>query len=56
MCFFIIDIFINSQIVKQHNFNNDKFVREFGISVKEDPTLLNARVLPPPRVYIILCF
>ncbi|XP_057456038.1 protein argonaute 5 isoform X3 [Lotus japonicus] len=38
------------QIVKQHNFNNDKFVREFGISVKEDPTLLNARVLPPPRL------
>lgn len=42
------------QIVKQHNFNTDKFVREFGIKVREDLTLVDARVLPPPMVYMFM--
>ncbi|KAJ1397794.1 Ribonuclease H-like superfamily [Sesbania bispinosa] len=38
------------QIVREHNFNTDKFVREFGINVREDLALVNARVLPPPTL------
>ncbi|XP_027345227.1 protein argonaute 5 isoform X5 [Abrus precatorius] len=38
------------KIVGQNNFNADKFVRDFGIRVKEDLALINARVLPPPRL------
>jgi hypothetical protein len=37
--------------VKQHRFNSDKVVAEFGINVTEDLTLVDARVLPPPTVY-----
>lgn len=38
------------QMVKHHNFNTDAFVREFGIRVREDPALVDARVLPPPTL------
>ncbi|WJX44066.1 argonaute 5 [Trifolium repens] len=37
-------------IVKQHRFNSDKVVAEFGINVTEDLTLVDARVLPPPTL------
>ncbi|KAJ1385501.1 Ribonuclease H-like superfamily [Sesbania bispinosa] len=38
------------QIVREHNFNTDKFVREFGINVREDLALVDARVLPTPTL------
>lgn len=38
------------QVVKQSNFSTDKFVCHFGIQVKEEPALLDARVLPPPML------
>ena len=41
--------------MKQHHFNIDKVVREFGINITEELALVNARVLPPPTVYIGLC-
>ncbi|KAG5139722.1 hypothetical protein JHK84_033490 [Glycine max] len=36
------------QVVRQSNFSTDKFVSHFGIQVREDPALLDARVLPAP--------
>ncbi|RDX94875.1 Protein argonaute MEL1, partial [Mucuna pruriens] len=38
------------QVVRQSNFSTDKFVRTFGIKVKEELTLIEARVLPPPML------
>ncbi|TKY67133.1 argonaute 5 [Spatholobus suberectus] len=38
------------QVVRQCNFNTDKFVQNFGIQVKQDPALIDARVLPPPML------
>ncbi|KAJ1431083.1 Argonaute linker 2 domain [Sesbania bispinosa] len=38
------------EIVREHNFNIDKYVREFGINVREDLALVDARVLPPPTL------
>ncbi|KAJ1413393.1 Adenylate cyclase-associated CAP, N-terminal [Sesbania bispinosa] len=35
-------------IVREHNFNTDKFVHEFRINVKEDLALVDAHVFPPP--------
>ncbi|XP_061375182.1 protein argonaute 5 [Gastrolobium bilobum] len=37
-------------IVGQNDLNSDKFVREFGIKVREEPTTVDARVLPPPML------
>ncbi|CAK8576282.1 unnamed protein product [Lathyrus sativus] len=37
-------------IVKQHHFNTDKVVKEFGINVREELALVDARVLPPPTL------
>ncbi|XP_045828871.1 protein argonaute 5 isoform X2 [Trifolium pratense] len=37
-------------IVKQHRFNSDKVVKEFGINVREDLALVDARVLTPPTL------
>lgn len=50
VCDFLNFHFATWQIVKHHNFNTDAFVREFGIRVREDPALVDARVLPPPTV------
>lgn len=41
--------------MKQHGFKTDKVVREFGIDVREDLALVDARVLSPPTVYTGLC-
>ncbi|KAL2328527.1 hypothetical protein Fmac_021954 [Flemingia macrophylla] len=38
------------QVVRQSNFNADKIVRQFGIEVKGDPALIDARVLSPPML------
>ncbi|RZB74928.1 Protein argonaute 5 isoform B [Glycine soja] len=38
------------QVVRQSNFSTDKFVSHFGIQVREDPALLDARVLPAPML------
>ncbi|XP_020973401.1 protein argonaute 5 isoform X2 [Arachis ipaensis] len=38
------------QIARQNNFNNDKYAREFGISVAADLPLVDARVLQPPML------
>ncbi|MED6206019.1 argonaute 5 [Stylosanthes scabra] len=38
------------QIARQNNFSNDKHAREFGISVKEELSLIDARVLHPPML------
>ncbi|CAI8616294.1 unnamed protein product [Vicia faba] len=37
-------------IVKQHHFNTDKVAEEFGINVREELALVDARVLPPPTL------
>ncbi|CAJ2646918.1 unnamed protein product [Trifolium pratense] len=37
-------------IVKQHRFNSYKVVKEFGINVREDLALVDARVLTPPTL------
>ncbi|KAI5388901.1 protein argonaute 5 [Lathyrus oleraceus] len=37
-------------IVKQHHFNTDNVVKEFGINVREELALVDARVLPPPTL------
>lgn len=39
--------------MKQHHFNTDNVVKEFGINVREELALVDARVLPPPTVYIV---
>ncbi|KAF4376815.1 hypothetical protein F8388_025686 [Cannabis sativa] len=36
------------QIFRQNNYNDQNLVRDFGINVANDMTLVNARVLPPP--------
>ncbi|KAF4346853.1 hypothetical protein G4B88_015474 [Cannabis sativa] len=36
------------QIFRQNNYNDQNLVRDFGINVANDMTLINARVLPPP--------
>ncbi|MED6155463.1 argonaute 5 [Stylosanthes scabra] len=38
------------QIARQNNFDNDKHAREFGIRVKEELSLIDARVLHPPML------
>ncbi|XP_014494464.1 protein argonaute MEL1 [Vigna radiata var. radiata] len=38
------------QIVRQRKFSTDKFARHFQIQVREDPVVLDARVLPPPML------
>lgn len=37
----------------QHRFNADNVAKEFGINVREELALVDARVLPPPTVYIV---
>ena len=45
------------QMVKQSNFNGDQLIKdEFGMQVREDMALVDARVLPPPLVMICLHF
>ncbi|CAJ1979202.1 unnamed protein product [Sphenostylis stenocarpa] len=39
-----------TQIVRQSNFRTDKFAKQFQIQVREDPAVLEARVLPPPML------
>ena len=49
--------FANVQMVRQNNFNRDKLVNEeFGIQVREELALVDARVLPPPTVAMALHF
>lgn len=38
------------QVVRQSNFNADQIVRQFGIQVRGDPALIDARVLTPPML------
>ena len=38
------------QMVRLNKFNDDKFVKEFGIRIRNEFTPVEARVLPPPRV------
>lgn len=38
------------KIVTQHRFNADKVAKEFGINVREELALVDARVLPPPML------
>ncbi|XP_027910145.1 protein argonaute 5 [Vigna unguiculata] len=38
------------QTVRQSKFSTDKFAQHFQIKVREDPALLEARVLPPPML------
>ncbi|KAF5931098.1 hypothetical protein HYC85_031971 [Camellia sinensis] len=37
-----------SRMVERNNYNNDKFVNEFGLRVKTELTSIDARVLPAP--------
>ncbi|XP_047340340.1 protein argonaute MEL1-like [Impatiens glandulifera] len=36
------------QMVRQNDYNNDKFVNEFGLHIHPEPTVVEARLLPPP--------
>ncbi|KAA8544172.1 hypothetical protein F0562_022192 [Nyssa sinensis] len=38
------------QMVGHNNYNNDKFVGEFGLQVRAELTSIDARVLPPPTL------
>ncbi|CAL9762150.1 unnamed protein product [Musa acuminata subsp. burmannicoides] len=38
------------EMVRLNKFNDDKFVKEFGIRIKNEFTPVEARVLPPPRL------
>lgn len=40
------------QMVGCNNYNNDNLVKEFGLRVKAEPALIDARVLPPPMVIL----
>jgi len=42
------------QMVERNNYNNDKFVNEFGLRVKTELTSIDARVLPAPMVVFYL--
>ena len=37
-------------MVKKNSYSGEGLVREFGIQVNSEMTLVNARVLPPPTV------
>ncbi|KAI7996692.1 Polygalacturonase [Camellia lanceoleosa] len=39
-----------SRMVEHNNYNNDKFVNEFGLRVKTELTSIDARVLPAPML------
>ncbi|KAL7173807.1 hypothetical protein ACSBR2_033131 [Camellia fascicularis] len=39
-----------SRMVERNNYNNDKFVNEFGLRVKTELTSIDARVLPAPML------
>ncbi|KAF5937660.1 hypothetical protein HYC85_025166 [Camellia sinensis] len=39
-----------NQMVKHNNYNNDKFVNEFGLRVRTELTSVDARVLPAPML------
>lgn len=43
-------------MVNHNGFNVDEVAADFGIRIKEELTLVDARVLPPPRVVPILYF
>ena len=38
------------QMVQVNNFEGDEHVKQFGIQVKKELALVEARVLPPPMV------
>ncbi|XP_047314074.1 protein argonaute MEL1-like [Impatiens glandulifera] len=38
------------QMVRQNDYNNDKFVNEFGLHIQPEPTVVEARLLPPPML------
>ncbi|KRY41388.1 putative protein tag-76 [Trichinella spiralis] len=37
-------------MVKKSNFNNDPFLKSFGVQIKAEPMTVSGRVLPPPRL------
>ena len=39
-----------ADLVRRARFNNDPYVREFGIQVIDEMTEVRGRVLPPPRL------
>jgi len=39
-----------AELVKKAGFNNDPYVREFGIQVIDEMTEVRGRVLPAPRL------
>lgn len=39
-----------NKMVGCNNYNNDNLVKEFGLRVKAEPALIDARVLPPPML------
>nr|GEU73433.1 argonaute/Dicer protein, PAZ [Tanacetum cinerariifolium] len=42
---------LNNKVLKDNNYNQDKLVREdFGMQVWQQPTAIEARVLPPPSL------
>jgi hypothetical protein len=44
------------KMVRRNNFNGNSLVNaEFGIKVREEQSLVDARVLPPPMVIFGLC-
>ncbi|KRX19719.1 putative protein tag-76, partial [Trichinella nelsoni] len=37
-------------MVKKSNFNNDPFLKSFGVQIKAEPMIVSGRVLSPPRL------
>jgi hypothetical protein len=52
----VMDCSLLYKMVRRNNFKGDSLVTtEFGIQVKEEQPLVEARVLPPPMVIFGLC-
>lgn len=59
--FFLFDLkiktfYLYSQIVNTNSYGNDDCAKEFGIKVANQLAVVDARVLPTPRVYNHLLF
>ena len=47
---------MHSQILKKNNYTADDYAKEFGIKVNNQLALVDARVLPAPKVNVFFSF
>jgi len=47
---------VHSQILKKNNYTADDYAKEFGIKVNNQLALVDARVLPAPKVNAFFFF